>query len=111
MRFLAALALTASLALGGCASTGATGTGTAPNPTVTATITQVQNATVNLCAFVPTAATIAGIFASGNSLVSSITQAAQLICNAVASHPAAARRGAFIPVVNGVRIQGHFVKR
>ena len=108
---LLASALSASVALGGCASTsGTTGTTTALS-NISNVISQVQQAAVAACAFLPTTATVANIIGTvagvGTETQLATTIASQ-ICAAVAPVKSA-RRGGAVPTVNGVAIHGRFV--
>jgi hypothetical protein len=92
----------AALVLSGCAGGGVT------PATVSATISQVQQAAVLACGFLPTAATVASILSGGNPLVTTAAGIAQAICTAVTAK--AVRRGGPAPSVGGVVIHGRFVK-
>lgn len=100
-------AMSAAVALGGCATGGITGTTT----NITSTITQVQQAAVAACSFLPTTATVANILGTvagvGAETQLATTIAAQ-ICAAVSQKSAA--RGSAAPEVNGVAIHGRFVR-
>jgi hypothetical protein len=107
--FAAAAAMAACLslgALGGCAT--ATGGGTGDSGGITGAIAQVQQITQTICGFVPTATTIANIFAAGNPALQSATTIANAICGAVTSKTATLRGAT--PMVAGVKVQGQFVK-
>jgi hypothetical protein len=77
---------------------------------VTATVKQVQDAAAGICSFVPTATTVANIFASGNSTVQSVSSVASAICNAVTTRPLADGPGDRKPRVNGVVVRGRFIR-
>lgn len=94
----------------------------------TATIDEVQKLTTKFCAFVPTAKTIAEILTSGgggwgtgggggggggNFAVNKATAIASAICAAVTTNPQSEGNvpGRYVPVVNGVKIEGYKVKR
>lgn len=92
----------------------------------TATIDEVQKLTTKFCAFVPTAKTIAEILTSGNGAgsgtggggggnfaVNKATAIASAICAAVTTNPQSEGNvpGRYVPVVNGVKIEGYKVKR
>jgi hypothetical protein len=101
--------LAASLTLANCASTGIT-----PS-TIQSAVTQVQQAAISACGFLPTAATVSGILATlipGAAAVEQmVSQVAQQICAAVA--PLKGRKlGAALaaPTVNGVVVHGRFVR-
>lgn len=101
---IAALVLAASLA--GCATT--------PTSTTTAAVvTQVQQATVAACGFLPVASVVANViasFAGGSSVVGIVEQVAQEICTAAASLKSARLRGQRAPLVRGVPLRGQFVR-
>jgi hypothetical protein len=102
-------AMSGAVALGGCASIGG-GTGTTA-ANITTVISQVQQASVAACAFLPTTATVAQIIgtAAGVGVETTLaTTIAAQICAAV-SPTAKARRGGAAPTVNGVTIHGRFV--
>jgi hypothetical protein len=105
--FVAGSAMLCTVALGGCASTGGT---TATD--ITTVISQVQQAAVAACSFLPTTATVANILGTvagvGAETQLATTVAAQ-ICAAV-SPAASVRRGGAAPTVNGVVVHGRFVK-
>lgn len=101
------LASMLSLSLASCATTGGTPTDT------NAIIAQIQQTTAQICAFVPTAETVAAIIAAASGgaatpAVIGVASIANAICAAV-TKPAAKRRG--VPTVNGVPINGSFVSR
>ncbi len=79
---------------------------------IAAEITQVQALATQICAFEPTAQTIAAIlstFAPGVAPISAIVfQAANSICSAVSTK--SYRRGAGLVKVRGVAIFGRFVR-
>ena len=116
--------LGAFLLLAACKTTGSTpGTVVPSTPEITKvseTIAKVQTTARKICAFVPTANTVASILASFG--VSSLTQATGIasdICNALserklmAARPGLERmqyRKVSPPSVNGVVIQGRFVR-
>jgi hypothetical protein len=98
------LPLVGALALGACT--------TADLPTLTApTPTQVQAAAVLACGFVPTVTTVTSILTT-NSTVQSAEAIAALICKAVAGgkYVAGMKLGGALPSVNGVVINGSFVR-
>ncbi len=107
--------------LSGCATVpGAVPTGgVAPSGNLVVTeVIKVQALTVRLCAFEPTAATVAAILASlvpGAAPVTAlVSQIAQSICSAVTAPKIVAFGGGappLPPMVNGVQIDGHFVRR
>lgn len=117
-KFLTVSALIGTLALAGCGTMGTTGGTTPPvistgDPTLDAQIQAAQAAAVKACGFLPTVTTITGIlstFVPGAAGPVAIgTQVAQAICDAVAPK-ASAKRKLGSPTVNGVRIEGIFVR-
>lgn len=101
------LAATAALLLGSCSTTGGVATGI--------TIAGVQNAAVAICAFLPTANTVGNILAAGNPLLVTAEAVAEAICAAVGTAPTVVaksgrRRLVAMPMVNGVPIQGKFLR-
>lgn len=108
-KILAVSGLSASLALGGCATT--TGGTTSTTTSISDTIAQIQNAAVTACAFLPTAATVAniiGTLAGVGTETNLAGNVAAQICAAVAP-PKSAKLKAGVPTVNGVVIHGKFV--
>jgi hypothetical protein len=109
MRKIALLsALAASLLMSSCAGTGIT-------PTVVQNaVTQVQQAAVAACGFLPTAATVSGILATlvpgVATAEAAVVSAAQQICAAVAPVKTSARLKVVVPTVNGVPVHGRFVR-
>jgi hypothetical protein len=120
-----ALAFGAS-SLGGCATNPATGQ-TGIDPVALANLeVQIQQYTKAVCSFVPTLGTVAGVVATyvgQGAVVDIVAQVANSICQAVTAVPAAAPAATVIrgqrmmvrkllvtPTVNGVPIQGYFVK-
>src|SRR5665213_1697799 len=92
--------LAAALALAGCQTTGSN-----------SVVTQVQTIAQAACAFVPTAATIIAIIAKGNPALATAAEMATAICAAVVPKFAARRATSLVsPMVDGVIIEGHFVK-
>ena len=106
---LTAAGLSVAVALGGCATT--PGTISTATTNVSAVISEVQQAAVAACAFLPTTATVANIIGTvagvGPETTLATTIAAQ-ICSAVSASKSA-RRGGAAPTVNGVAIHGRFV--
>jgi hypothetical protein len=95
-------ALVLALGVSGCA------TGKDPGIATADFLAKVRSTTEALCAFVPTAATVAGLFNVGFTAAGSVAAA---ICQAVLAAPrsgigAKAKRS--VPVVNGVPIRGYF---
>jgi hypothetical protein len=98
------LPLVGAFALGACTTAGI--------PTLTApTAAQVQAAAVIACGFVPTVTTVTNILTT-NTNVQSAEAIAALICKAVAGgkHVAGTKLGGALPSVNGVVINGSFVR-
>ncbi len=120
---LALAAALVSVSLGGCATNPVTGATTIDVAKVTTIEADVQKNAAIICGFVPTIGTVTSIIASlvgGGGIATLATQAANAICSAVT--PAKAmmvrrsgnrmvmRRGAAPPAVNGVPIEGYFIK-
>lgn len=117
-----ALALAAALSsasLVGCATNPVTGTQTIDVAQITAIEAEVQKTTAIVCGFVPTVGTIAGVVASfvpgGAAATTLATQVANAICSAVgpakmSGHRRLAMRRGTAPVVNGVPIEGYFIR-
>lgn len=112
-KIIAVLALAGFLA--GCATPGPF---PAPNPSPSgpvasdSTITAIQQAAVRVCGFLPTVQTVADIvatFTGGSAIVNLAGNVATAICNAVRP-PLGARKRAAVPMVNGIVIQGGFVR-
>ncbi len=94
-----------ALGLAGCATTpGNIGSSTG--------IKDIQNAAVAICKFLPAATFVSDLLLSGNVIASSATSIAAQICQAVTTNPLADGPGAknYRPHVNGVRVQGRFVR-
>jgi len=96
-------ALTIALSLGGCATMPGGG------GTIADQIKQAQAIAQQVCGFLPTAATVAGLFNVG---LGSALAVASAICNAVKPAPGArvARTERGTPMVRGVPIRGQFVR-
>lgn len=79
---------------------------------IKADVDAVQNATVQACGFLPTAATVGNILAAGDPNMLAATAVATAICAAV-TKPTAPVMGLIepVPTVNGVPIEGTFVKK
>lgn len=92
------IVLVTALTLAGCAS--------APSPSQPP-VSEVQRIANQVCAFVPTAATIIKIFATG---LNSAAEMASRICEAVTTRPLADGPGGRRARVNGVAVQGKFVR-
>jgi hypothetical protein len=124
---LALAAAISTVSLGGCATDPTTGLPTI-SPTVLTSVEQdVQAGAAALCGFVPTIASVAGVVATfingGTAVVNIATAATQAICNAVTAAPTTAptasvirgkrtmvRRLLTTPTVNGVAINGYFIR-
>lgn len=117
-RFGTILALVAAVGLAGCGTTGLV----TPTPSSTpissgnATVDAVVAATVKACGFLPTVQTAAGVLSTfvpaagvGVGIANAVANA---ICQAVVPAKAARRslRAGEGPVVNGVPIEGRFVR-
>ncbi len=99
------LALVLALGLAGCATTpGNIGSSTG--------IKDIQTAAVAICKFLPAATFVSNLLLSGNSIATSATDIAAKICTAVTTNPLADGPGAknYRPHVNGIRVQGRFVR-
>ncbi len=99
------LAFVLALGLAGCA--------TSPGNIGTASgIKDIQAAAIQICKFLPAATFISDLLLSGNMIASSATAVAARICDAVTVNPLADGPGAknYVPHVNGVRVQGKFVR-
>ncbi len=99
----------ASISLGGCATLG-----TAPTD-ITSFIGQIQATTAAVCAFVPTAETVASVIGAvggpaGVGIVATANGIASAICAAVAPAKQAGRLRATVPTVAGVVIHGKFLQ-
>jgi hypothetical protein len=107
-KLVIALAVGASVALGGCA------TSPSGQPTIDPSIqTQIQNGTAAACGFVPTITTVASILASfvgGGPIVGVVGSTIKAICDAVAPPKASLKRKFGKPMVNGVPVEGYFIR-
>lgn len=98
-----------ALSLSACATAPAT-IGTATSQT-SAVITAIQQAAVEACSFLPTAATVTNIIGAATGVGAETTLASTIaaqICAAV-SPTASAKRGGAAPTVYGVVVHGRFV--
>jgi hypothetical protein len=77
---------------------------------VNSKITQVQDFTRIGCSFVPTVTTVAKILAAGNPIVDTASSVADAICAAVTTVPLADGPGDSRPRVNGVVVEGKFIR-
>lgn len=102
------LAICGALSLAGCASTAPDGTTTTPASQVTDVINKAQQVATQICGFVPTINTITNILSLGNPTLTTATSIAQAVCSAVTQR--SARRNAPRPNVQGVIVEGHFVR-
>lgn len=99
----------ACLALAGCQTAQDVATAiTTATQTATEKVKSVQGYTVQVCGYLPAAASVIGIFNSGYS--NAVAAVGSAICNAVTSIPLADGPGDHKPRVNGVIIKGSFVK-
>lgn len=121
-----ALSLAAALtstSLVGCASDPTTGVPVIDNTQIAADIALVQKDAAILCGFIPTIGTVTSVIATftGNGAEAAMaTQIAMAICNAVVpakatamrmpGHRLAPHRYLGAPTVNGVPIEGYFVR-
>ena len=85
-------------------------------PTTTAAlITQIQQDAMAACSFLPTAETVTQLITAGNikatAGLDTGTTIANAICKSVATPPASSLKKATIPMINGIQIQGIFVKQ
>lgn len=79
-----------------------------PNPTTENQVDQIIAITMQVCKFVPTAATVAALL--GQPGFVSALEIANGICGAVKA-PSQLRRGAVVqPSYRGVRIEGRFIR-
>lgn len=101
------IALSFAATLGGCAA------GLDGKPTVDSNVqAQVQQAAASICGFVPTISTVASIvatFTTAGPVVDLVSQVATAICDVVAPKKNMMRR-AVRPAVNGVLVQGYFIR-
>ena len=74
-------------------------------------VDEVIETTVDACGFLPTAATVANIIAAGNPSMMTATAIAGAICAAVTPKPPIMGLMEAVPMVNGVPIEGHFVRK
>lgn len=103
-KLLLAASAAFAMSLGGCATTG---NGTFD---LASFIASVQADTNLVCAFIPTAETVANIVSTGNPIVATAGAVANAICAAVTPVKAAGKFGAVAPTVAGVAIHGRFTK-
>lgn len=104
----ASIALAASLALAGCATTGTLpGGGTVDVSNPDQTIATVQAAAVKACGWEPTVATLVELF-TANPVVMTADAWARAMCNAVGSKSTALNHRA--PTLYGVQLKGTFVR-
>jgi len=80
---------------------------------VTGVIEQAQTTAVAVCAFEPTAETVAAIasalFPAGGPIATVALGVAKAVCNAVTAK-SAKRKGGNLVFVKGILVEGHFVK-
>jgi len=122
-KFIAVFAAGAmALSLGACATNPATGVVGIDQTQLANVEAQIQQTAANVCQFVPTVASVAGViagFVSGGAVVDLVNQAAQSICSTVVSAPTVkatvghrtVQRLASPVTVNGVAITGYFLKK
>lgn len=111
-------AMLTSTSLAGCATDPVTGTTTIDVAKVSSIEADVQKNAAIICGFVPTIGTVASViasFAGAGGIATIATQAANAICSAVvpakmAGHRRLAMRRGTAPVVNGVPVEGYFIK-
>lgn len=102
-----------ALAMGGCAAT--FGTRVVPDapPSLDPTVGAVQDAAAKICAFVPTASTVAGIvtsFTGGGAVADLVGSVANAICASV-TKKTLSRSGTIAPPnVGGVPVRGYFLR-
>lgn len=105
------LAILAVLSLGACTTVPVTNPSTG-NPVVT-DVMKIQALAIKICAFEPTAETVTNIITSlvpgASPTVTLISQIAHSICDAMVPKVQAFMSAP--PAVNGVPIEGRFVKR
>lgn len=89
------LAAAAALSIGGCDKT-----------TGKLDLTGAQNLAVQICGFLPTAQTVANIFASGSPALDTASEVASAICQAVNTPRATGVK----PIVAGIVVEGSRVK-
>lgn len=94
-KMMLTIAAVGALALGGCDKT-----------TGKLDLTGAQNLAVQICGFLPTAQTVANIFASGSPALDTAGEVANAICQAVNTPRATGQK----PVVAGVVVEGSRVK-
>jgi Holliday junction resolvasome RuvABC endonuclease subunit len=103
--FAIASGLSVGMMLGGCATTSTT------TQTPAQIVSSVQTIAVQVCGFLPTAATITDIFLSSNPAYQTAEAIGQAICAAVAPVKQAGRFGSGpSPMVGGVAVHGKFVQ-
>jgi len=110
-KFVIATALSGSVLLSSCATV--PGVDPITGKPVATEVANITATAITICGFEPTAATVTNILATfipGASPIAAIVeQVAQSICNAVTAK--GGRYGGAAPQVNGVPIDGHFIKR
>lgn len=97
---LRAVSLAAILALAGCG--GETGT-------LTDNVKAVQSATTKACSYLPTVASVSAMLTAINPAVAGVAAIAGAICSAVKPKALGFKSDA-CPKVNGVCVEGEFVK-
>lgn len=81
----------------------------ATGPSFDDDVQKVRDLTVKVCGFLPTVGTVLAILKASNPAVMGVVAVAAAICEAVKPKPVAAL-AALPPAVNGVKIEGEFVK-
>jgi hypothetical protein len=99
-KILLAAAAAWAVSLGGCTTTGTFDLATF--------VSQVQSTTNAVCAFIPTAETVANIVATGNPIVATADAVANAICDAVRPKTTGRLRAPGPPTVAGVVVHGRF---
>lgn len=124
LRNLAYLSLVlGALTLGGCATPFGTVTSPAPGTVVVTpapgvatpspVIGQVQDAAAKICAFVPTASTVASIvttFTGGGAIADLVGNVANSICASLTKKTLSRGNTLVQPSVNGVPIYGYYLR-
>lgn len=103
-RLTACLAAAVTMSLAACDTAGTVKT----INDIGAKVAQVQSYATQLCSYLPTAATVVGIFNSG--FAGDVAAVGSAICNAVTTRPLAEGPGDRVPRVNGVVVKGRFVQ-
>lgn len=107
-RFFLAIVAAGALALAGCNAADVAGQINSGSKAVNDKVETVRGIAKQVCAYVPTVATVISIFNSGFG--GDAAMVANAICNAVTTAPLADGPGDRVPRVNGVVIKGKFVR-